>query len=225
MSAIHPYDLYKMNMSVRLHFTNMKFDYYTSSTPNIRYSNFYNTKNHINYMSLSKRWSKEFAEEIFVSNLLKDTSVQIYQLDGVTASTIRSEWLKRLHNIPFNFNNDVKILCERNNINDFEEMKDKMENIPKGKQKLKSGGSVTNIVLNRGDSFYSDFVSKISPESSVIINSIFYRKYHFNFLLNAINNKFDYNSRYLVIYKYTSFLDIDYLLKEYKSIRKFYNAI
>lgn len=215
-----------MSTTIRLHFTQLKFNYYTSTASNIKYANFYNTKNHLVYEKLSHQWSKELAEELFVSNFLFDTSKQIHSLDSVNALDIRSDWLKRLHTIPFNLKKDIKYLMDAHEIDDFIGLLHKMEYAPPvNTKRIINQSDVSSAPFRDVDKFYVHFVTRITPESTVVLNALYKKKYHFDFLRRCIDSKIDPVSLFIKRYKYLEFLDIDYLLDTYKTINTLYSVI
>jgi len=226
MSSIHPFNLYKLFLSIKLHMGTEKFIHNKTILNNIKYSNFYNTKNHTRFEILSKKESLESSEELFVANIINDPTCNIHNIDSIDGLNVRHQWIKRIKNIGIIFKKEFKEFINEFNINNFDDLYFKMLNVPKNiLTKINNISNIINIPFNEKNLFYTYFVSKLSPESAVILNYIYKKKYKINMLKQGIENKLEPKISFIKLYKYEHFLDMDKIINRYKSVTDLYKMI
>jgi len=228
MSAIHPFDLYKMFISLRIHFTSLKF-IYNYNKLNIKYENFYRTKNYIYYEKLSKKMSKENAEKLFISNFLKDTNTSIHIIPTSLAEENKNNWQYRLKNIDKIFQNDVKNILKEFNIKNIRELYYKLNDIEFEEVKnVISSVSEINTTPMTTKSFYSSIIYSCNPETILLLNEMYFLKYKFEFLKKCIEKKIEPKKEFLKIFKYNYFIDARTVMSnptKFPNINNFYSNI
>jgi len=226
MASIHPFELYKLYLSIKTHFVKPNFIFGYNTLSNIRYGNFYNTKNHIRFEKLSKKWSKELAEEMFVSNFIINPNAHIHEIDNPFSIEIRQEWLDRLYKIDTIFLKNFKRFMKKSKIKTFDVLKTKMMNPPRmTKKSVNNIADISKVKIDIVDEFYSNFINILSPESAVILNELYNKKYSYNFLRKCYENNMEPSTTYLKLYKYSHFIDVDTAMSKYKIIFQLYDEI
>lgn len=226
MSSIHPFNLYKLFLSIKLHMSTEKFIHNKSILNKIKYENFYNTNTHTRFEILSKKVSLESSEELFVANIINDPTCNIHNIDSIDGLDVTHQWIKRIKNIGIMFKREFKKFIKEFNINNFDDLYNRMLNVPINiSTKIKNINNITNIPFNDKNLFYSYFVSKLSPESAVILNYIYNKKYNINMLKQGIINKLEPKTSFMKLYKYEHFLDMDKIINRYRSVTDLYEMI
>lgn len=226
MSNIHPFELYKMFISIRTHFTTLKF-VYNYNMINVKYENFYKTRNHTYFETLSNKFSREHAEKRFVSNFVDNIDTSIHMIGGTESYNKMKLWQERIMNIDSVFEKNVNKLFNyydiRNTHDFYMKMLDVL-NYEKPNNKIESISDIKKKPLN-ADNFYSDIVFNYAPEVLIILNHLYYKKYDFDFIRACIDKKIEPVREYIKLYKYNYFIDADTLIKKkkYKKINIFYD--
>jgi len=226
MSAIHPFDLYKMFISLRTHFNSIKF-VYNHNIINLKYENFYRSKNHIYYEKYASKLSKEDAEKIFISNFVKNIDTSIHMITPTIRNDVTKEWINRLKTIDSLFENDVKRLFKEYKIkttHDFYYKLTDIETINKSDNKVSSIDDITKAPTTVNH-FYTDLIFNYSPEVIVVLNHLYYKKYTFDFLRECLDKKIEPKKEFIKLYKYNRFIDVESLIgnNKYEKINTFFN--
>ena len=217
-----------MFLKMRNHFTKMKFSYHDTNMPNIKYGDFIYNKYYKFYMDLSSK-DQDYIEKLFLSNLVKNSKSQIFDIVTISGKEILKDFRKRLETIEELFVNDLKYILHKLGCSDFSEMCLKLINYKNSSDKIKVDNvyQVFDIDFKKveKDDFFYNMLEKCAPESLVIINEIIFNKYHIEFLINAINNDVEPVEDVLKVYKYQEFVNVDFLMNKHKKIKQFSNII
>lgn len=225
MSNIHPFELYKQFISMRTHFSTLKFIYGFNNLK-LKYENFYRTRNHIQFEKYSKKWSTEHAEELFIANLLIDNKMSIHKFDTKVAEENVIEWKTRLKNIDSLFYKDMKKLISYLDIDDFKLLIQMLKNIEKQEDVTVDIDNILNIKIEmKKEGIHNYIIKNLNPETVIILNQIILQKYDFDFMKECIKMKIEPKNEFLKIYKYSNFIDILSVIQKRRKINEFYKMI
>ena len=228
MSQIHPFEVYKMFLKMRNHFTKMKFSYQNTNMPNMKYGDFIYNKHYKFYMELSSK-EEDYIEKLFLANFVKNSRTQIFDIVTSSGTEILKDFRKRIDTIGELFVNDLKYILHKLHCSDFTEMCLALINYKNSSSKIKVDNiyQVFDIDFKKveKDDFFYNMIEKCAPESLVILNEIIFKKYHIEFLMNAINNEIEPEEDLIKIYKYQPFVNVDFLINKHRKIQQFNQII
>jgi len=180
------------------------------------------------FEKLSKKLSKEESEKLFISNFVKNVNTSIHKITSQECVSIKNEWISRLKNIDSTFETEVKKIFKTNNIKTTQDFYYKLsdirdENIITDK-KIQNIQDINTAPITMNN-FFFNLIYNNSPETILILNHFYYKKYTFDFLRTCIDLKVEPRKEFIKLYKYTHFVNIESLLgkKKYEKINIFYN--
>lgn len=224
VSNIHPFELYKIFVSLRTHFTSLKFQY-NNNHIKLKYENFYKTKNYLHFEKLSHKWSKEFAEEVFISNFLHDYKTSIHTITSSTALAIHEQWAMRIRRIDSIFHSDLYKIFKSQGLKDTDGLKELLEQKREAKGVKKASlDTLHKVEFESTDhGFVGYLIHNISPETICILNKMYNELYCINFLKDWYTWKIEPRALILKTFKYRTFIDTQKVMKlpkikEFKSL-------
>jgi hypothetical protein len=112
---VNGFDVYKIYLAVKLHFTTDSYDYHKyEGKINCKLETF--TKNNARYFfhKLGTRYNKDDILDFFVSNFLSDSSKWVKDLTGADGNDVYLDWKKRNQSFDYYFRSDCNYI-----LNDF----------------------------------------------------------------------------------------------------------
>lgn len=181
-----PYESFVMYQSLKLHFSNEKFDYFKyRGKTNISKETFEKRKDKYDFVKLSRKYSDDEMEMFFVSNFLIHPKTWSKELLKDESDECFLEKQKILQSLSYVFKNDVELLKDK-----FEDM-NLMIRVPEG-----GYPPLLKMV----------FQKEINLESLIILDSIL--KF-FPLWKNKITDTFRWPDFALMCQKYKPFLQFD----------------
>lgn len=224
MSKSHPFELYKMFVGLRTHFTSLKFEYGFNNT-RLKYDNFYNSKNHLVFEKLSRRWEFKKAEEIFIANFIHRDTLSIHTITNTDSVQTHHEWIDRIKKIDNIFFTEIQKLYRHYNWCSTDKLKIALEQKYTTNIEHAMMTDIINIPFRDSTKDFSIYLIKtLSPESLCILNIMYSNKYGLNFLKTWYENKHDMKAYCLKILKYKTFININGV-KGLKKIKEFQSII
>lgn len=209
-----------------MHFTHVNFIYGINTLPNIKYENFYRSTSNAFFTKWANTVKQEYAEVLFISNFVDNPKTLFYNLNCTQANEIMKNWENRVKHIGKIFINDIGVFMKKHRISSFEELKDRLLAVPAMNETIKVNiYQVSKIQFKQEEKFHVDFVNSCKPETVVLINKMFKRKYNVNILLECIEKKLTPKTYFISNYKYSEFIDLDYCIESEVCIEEFYNLI
>lgn len=106
MSNMHPFEVYRLHIGFRLHYTTT-FNFLNSSSLNLKYGQFESSQQSIQYEAISKQHSQEDIEDLFISNLFVNPDFHISHFVMKNSVKIKNDWLKRLSSVSQLFQSNI----------------------------------------------------------------------------------------------------------------------
>lgn len=142
------FDCYKMYSALRLHFTNAKYDYFQYNGKTQASQNSYLThKNRYTFEKLANKYNEEIPE-FFLSNMVENPKIWIYEMVSSESNDIFVDWKKRTQSMTYVFESDVDSLFRICNINKLVEIKNSTNPILLTKTLRKEVSLETLIIIN-----------------------------------------------------------------------------
>jgi len=226
MSNIHPFELYKMYLYLRLHFTHINFIYGINNLPHIKYENFYRSTSNAFFTKWANTVKQEYAEALFIANFIDNPKTLFYDLNSTQAREVMKDWEYRIKHIGKIFIKDMNSFMRKHKIDSFEDFKERFMAVPYMNETIKVNiYQASKIQFKQEQKFHVDLVSSFKPESVVLLNKMIKRKYNVNVLLECVEKKLTPKTYFVSNYKYSEFIDLDYCIKNEKCLEEFYNII
>jgi len=209
--GIHPFELYKLFVEIRTHFSTEKFIYGINKV-GVKYDNFYNTKNYIHFEKMSNKISKVDAEKLFVSNFIKNPKVSIHEMEGSMAKKIKTDWIYRLQNIDYMFESEIRKVIKHMKYKKSIDLYNDLSDIKIYDSKDNHVDDVSDLLFNKTNKqdeelLFNYLLRIVTPETLVILNDIYKIKHGLDFLYIGFEKSVEPKGSVLASYKYSSFIN------------------
>lgn len=111
------FECYTLYHALRLHFINDNYDYfYYNGKTQVSQNTYLTHKNKYFFEKMSKKYNDEIPG-FYLSNLIENPKVWIFDLTTSESHDIYLEWKKRTQSLSYVFENDIDTLFKKSNIN------------------------------------------------------------------------------------------------------------
>ena len=181
------FDVYKIYLAIKLHFTSESYDYFKhNGKTTARLKTFTKRRDRYFFHKLSRSYSSSACVDYFVAGFLDSDSVWIGDVVGKSGEENYTRWQKRIESLSYVFEGDVNTLLEF-----IEEKKIKFDDL----FKVKDGQHPPLVKLY--------IANKITIESMIILDDILNYTKQFN---KQIKETVIWPKKYKLLMNYKPFL-------------------
>lgn len=181
------FDVYKIYLAIKLHFTSESYDYFKhNGKTTARLNTFTKRRDRYFFHKLSRSYSSSACVDYFVAGFIGSNSVWIGDVVGKSGQENYTRWQKRIESLSYVFENDCNTLLDF-----IEEKRIKFDDLFKVKDK-QHPPLVKLYIAN-----------KITIETMVILNDILNYSKQFN---KEIGETVIWPKKYKLLLKYKPFL-------------------
>ena len=114
------FDVYKIYLAVKLHFTSESYDYFKhNGKTTARLKTFTKRRDRYFFHKLSRSYSNNDCVNYFVAGFINNDSVWIGDVVGKTGGENYAKWQKRIESLSYVFESDIDTLFDLLVVHDF----------------------------------------------------------------------------------------------------------
>ena len=115
-----PFEVYKLYLAIKLHFTTDSFDYFKCcGKTRASMQAFEKRKDIYFFKKLAAKYSKEELVEYFVANFIGDESTWIGNISRIQNSNVYPRWKTKINELHDTFKKDIQVLLKDNSFEDI----------------------------------------------------------------------------------------------------------